>query len=1148
VLLQRDPLASAPPPPTPSAAVDDALSGGGEMGALIRATDWSQTPLGSSRDWPQSLRTALSIMLESRFAMVVAWGPEFRFFYNNGYRPILGGKHPAALGRPGHEIFPEVWDVVGPEFERVRRGESFAIEDWLLPLDRNGYLENCWFTLSYSPIRDESGGVGGLLAVVAETTDRVQGERRLATLRELARYSSEAANAEDVCHRATKILGDNPLDVPFSLIYARSSSGDSAQLVASSGLASDSPAALPKIDLRELNSQESGWPLARAINDREAVVVTDLARRFGNLPGGPVDEPAHTALVLPLVRSGDTEPYGAVILGVSPRRALDDRYRGFLELVAEQIVGGVANARAYEAERRRAEALAELDRAKTMFFSNVSHEFRTPLTLMLGPLEDLLSGARGDLGAAARDEVAAAHRNALRLLRLVNSLLDFSRLEAGRARALYQPVDLAALTSDLASVFRAAVERAGLRFEVRCPALGEPVYVDRGMWEKIVFNLLSNALKFTFDGAIGLELRVAGEFVELEVRDTGIGIPVEEQANVFKRFHRVQDARARTHEGTGIGLALVHDLAMLHGGDVRLTSAPNHGSSFVVRVRRGTAHLAAVQLDAAPAAEPTSIRAEAFVEEALLWLPEPAANESRGARIEARGERPAAHILVVDDNADMRSYVHRLLESRYEVETASNGEEALAAIAQRQPDLVLTDVMMPRLDGFGLVRALRSSDATRGIPVIMLSARAGEESAVEGLSQGVDDYIVKPFAARELLARVQTHIELARARTLAIRERARVAEQERRRFASIFESAPAVICILRGPDHVFEAANAAYRELVGHRELVGKTVREAFPDVAGQGYFELLDQVYTTGKPYVGTEARLVLQRGSDGQLEEVFVNFVYQPLIEPDGSISGVFCHGYDVTPQVRARREVQALYERVHDANDTKMKFLASMSHELRTPLNAIIGYADLLTLGVRGRLAAEQLSDIERIVTAARYLLGLINDILNFTRVEAGHLDLDLKAVAVDSLLDRTRELVSQPLSQNALQFEYEPPPPGLAIEADAERTQQILLNLLTNAIKFTAPGGRVLLSCDADETTVRIRVGDTGCGIPEAQLERVFEPFVQINAPSAGGVRHGVGLGLAISRDLARRMGGDITLTSRVGVGSEFVVLLRRSATT
>ena len=976
----------------------------------MKDIDWSQTPLGPVDQWPQSLRTSIAIMLESLFAMVVAWGPEFRFFYNDPYRPVLGTKHPNALGKPGHEIFPEVWHAVGPEFERVRRGEAFATQDWLLPIERAGYLENVWFTLSYSPIRDESGAVGGVLAVVSETTDRVQSERGLATLRELARGSNDAKTLTCVCERATTIFADNPIDVPFSLAYVLDPNGHQARLVSTSNVAHGSKAAPLVIDLTSADADDANWPLKAAIESHELVVVGDLTQRFGVMPGGPDTEPAHKALVLPLNRAGSQVPYGVLIVGVSPRRALDDRYRGFFELAAEQVASAMATASAYEEERHRAEMLAELDRAKTAFFSNVSHEFRTPLTLMLGPLEDLLGGSRGQLPDVARDDIAATHRNALRLLKLVNTLLDFSRVEAGRARAAYEPVDLGALTVDLASVFRAAIERAGLHFTVNCQPLREPVYVDRAMWEKIVLNLLSNALKFTFTGEISVTLRAVGEFAELEVRDTGVGIPASEHEDVFKRFHRVQNVRARTHEGTGIGLALVRDLAILHGGDVQLASTPDVGSSFVVRIRRGTAHLPSSHVGASPSLASTAIRPDAYVEEALRWLPDvtpsadvPVANS--GATATEREGR----ILVVDDNADMLAYISGLLRDRYDVMVARDGEDALRQMAVSLPDLVLTDVMMPRVDGFELLRALRDDERTRELPVILLSARAGEDSAVQGLARGADDYIVKPFAARELLARVQTHLGLARVR---------------------------------------------------------------------------------------------------------------------------------------LSARREMQEMYDRVQDANETKMKFLAAMSHELRTPLNAILGYADLLTLGVRGKLADAQTNDVVRIQSAAHYLLGLINDILNFTRLEAGQVDLAIDRVPVHVLFERVHDLLAQPAAEKGIRFDFTAPAKSIAVNADPERVQQILLNLVTNAFKFTEAGGAVSIACDMSDETVNLHVRDTGCGIAEAQWSRIFEPFVQVERTRDRGGRHGVGLGLAISRDLARRMSGDITVTSALGGGSDFVLSLPR----
>jgi len=780
---------------------EDCLSGGGEMGALMRSTRWAGSAFGAVSEWPQSLRTAISIMLESRFAMVVAWGPDFRFFYNDRYRPILGTKHPAALGAPGVEIFPEVWPVVGPEFERVARGEAFAVDDWLLPLDRNGYLENCWFTLSYSPIRDETGGVGGVLAVVAETTGRVEGERRLATLRELARRAADAQTPEQACSNAADVFGANPIDVPFALIYLLDGDGLIARRLDSVGIAADHPANVASVNIESRAGDV--WRIADVIRSGETVVHADLVRRIGLFSGGPYEEHPHTAILLPLSRPGSEHPYGVLVAGVSPRRALDDPYRGFFELAADHIATGISNAVALEEARRRAAALAEIDRAKTAFFSNVSHEFRTPLTLMLGPAADLLSGAHGALTGAQRGQLHILQRNASRLLKLVNALLDFSRIEAGRTQASYVETDVAALTRELAGAFRSLLEHAGLHFEVTCDAIDEPVYVDRDMWEKIVLNLLSNAFKFTFEGSVVVALRQRGHAVELEVRDTGAGIPERELPRIFDRFHRVEGTRSRTFEGSGIGLALTYELVRLHGGTITVASRPGEGSVFRVLMPTGRAHLPADRIGSAASLAPAAAGVAPFVDEALQWLPAASAEPRRGAlgaddgAAGSRAEK-RERILVVDDNADMREYLRQLL-CDWHVETATDGVHALEAARSRPPDLVLTDVMMPRLDGFGLLRELRRDPQTRAVPVLMLSARAGEEARVSGLSAGADDYVTKPFSARELTARVHSLLALSKAR--------REAELQKQHLHSLFMQAPTPIVILRGPEHVVELAN-----------------------------------------------------------------------------------------------------------------------------------------------------------------------------------------------------------------------------------------------------------------------------------------------------------------------------------------------------
>jgi signal transduction histidine kinase/DNA-binding response OmpR family regulator len=498
-----------------------------------------------------------------------------------------------------------------------------------------------------------------------------------------------------------------------------------------------------------------------------------------------------------------------LIAGVNPTRKLDPEYQTFYELLAGQVATAIQNARTAEEDRKRADALAEIDRAKTVFFSNVSHEFRTPLTLMLGPVEDLLSRSHTDLSPAAKNQLELVNRNGSRLLRLVNTLLDFSRIEAGRMQAVYQRTDLSAFTIELASVFRSATEKAGLRLELDCPPIEEPVFIDRDMWEKIVLNLISNAFKFTFEGEIAISLIPAGKYVELRVRDTGVGIPANEIPRLFDRFHRVQNTRSRTHEGSGIGLALVQELVRLHSGMVRVESAPGKGSIFIVSLPVGSAHLPADRIGSARSLASTAVGATPFLEEALGWLPTseqtlPQDELPTGLELlqvpcppvsgNADASAKRARVLIADDNADMRKYLVRLLAERYEVHAVPDGKAALESVREHVPDLILSDVMMPELDGLGLVQELRSDPNTKTIPIILLSARAGEESRVEGMEHGADDYLIKPFSARELLARVQTHMEMARVRKQAEENLLRRTEQ----FETLLNEAPLAVYMIDG--------------------------------------------------------------------------------------------------------------------------------------------------------------------------------------------------------------------------------------------------------------------------------------------------------------------------------------------------------------
>ncbi len=523
--------------------------------------------------------------------------------------------------------------------------------------------------------------------------------------------------------------------------------------------------------------------------------------------------------MVPLLQQGGA-PLGFLVAALNRYRALDDGYRGFVELVAGHIAAAVGSARSYRDQQQRAEELAELDRAKTTFFSNVSHEFRTPLTLILGPVDELRSRADG-LDQRARHELDLVHRNGLRLAKLVNTLLDFSRIQAGRMQARFEPVDLSAFTAELASVFRSAIERAGLTFTVDCPPLDEPVYLDREMWEKVVLNLLSNALKFTFEGSItvrvGRDHADADGYAIVTVTDTGIGVPAAEMPRLFERFHRIESARARSTEGSGIGLALVKELVGLHGGTITADSYEGTGTTFTVRLPFGAAQLAGDEAAGPPGARATAgVIAEPYVQEALRWLPTDTNSwsDSRSgtgtiatmtALTAAESGSDQTRVLVADDNADMREYLTDLLRAHgYEVTGVTDGQQALEAIRVQLPDLVISDVMMPRLDGLQMLTALRRDPRTGALPVLLLSARAGQEASIEGLQAGADDYLVKPFAAAELLARVRANVELARLRNHQARWRSALVDSLQEAFFVCDENG-AVIEI-----------NAAFTEILGY--------------------------------------------------------------------------------------------------------------------------------------------------------------------------------------------------------------------------------------------------------------------------------------------------------------------------------------------
>jgi signal transduction histidine kinase len=977
----------------------------GEMARRFREFDWSATSLGPVEFWPESWRNAVQIILDSSFPTALALGKELIYFYNDAFIPLAGSsRHPSALGTPVPVAWKEIWEqILLSRFNHtLTTCEPTGEADLLMPLERSGYLEETYVTFSFAALRDDQNLPSGIFCTAIENTGRVIAERRMNCLRALAARSSFAETPEAACQSAVATLEGNPRDLPFVLLYLLDKTGKRAYLAGTTGLVS-LPANVPMtLDLTENDS----CSITKVAATRAVQLIENVQPIFENLMRTPEVTPQQ-ALALPVLNPGSEHLAAVLIAGVNPMRPLDES-RAFLELIANHLETAISSARAKQHVRERAQALAELDRAKTVFFSNVSHELRTPLTLLLAPLDDLLS--RTTIDSADRQLLEIARRGGGRLLKLVNSLLEFSRIEAGRIEASYEATDLANLTTDLASVFRSAFERGGVALTLDCPKLPEDVFVDRDMWEKIVLNLMSNAFKFTLKGEVRVTQQAMGDFIQLEVRDTGCGVAAEDLARLFERFFRGRASQARTHEGSGIGLSLVQELVKLHGGSIEASSEVGVGTTITVRIPRGSTHLPADRIGVGRALQRARIGALPFVEEALGWLPDGARGHMDGkptgddiATVVVPSDAMKARVLVVDDNADMRGYLSRLLGERWQVETASDGIAALQVIQANPPDIVLADVMMPGMDGFDLLNLIRTQEAIAKVPVMLLSARAGEEASAEGLRAGADDYIIKPFSARELVARVESRIAQARLRA----------------------------------------------------------------------------------------------------------------------------------------AEREARQAAEQANRARDV---FFTMLSHELRTPLMAVLAWTALL----KGNKLdpAEAVHALDLIERNARVQRRLVDDLLDISRIVTGRLRIDPRPVGTLAQMISTVVDSFRPAAlAKRLTVETTLESTAGTVHGDSERLQQVVWNLLSNAIRFTPAGGRIQIQYGRDGDHVELLVRDSGQGIAPEALPHLFERYWQGANTQRRSHGQGLGLGLAIAHRIIELHGGSIAASSEgEGTGSTFTVRL------
>ncbi len=480
-------------------------------------------------------------------------------------------------------------------------------------------------------------------------------------------------------------------------------------------------------------------------------------------------------------------------------------------------------------------------------------------------------------------------------------------------------------------------------------------------------------------------------------------------------------------------------------------------------------------------------------------------------------------VLLADDNADMRDYLRRLLSTHYEVTAVTNGVEALQSALDSPPDLVLSDVMMPRLDGFGLLAKLRSHPTTSIVPVILVSARAGEEAQTEGLEAGADDYLVKPFSARELLARVGSNLAMARVR----RGAAEALRKSEERLQQIFSQAPVAICVLRGPEFVYELANPHYQAILPNRVLVGRPLLEAVPEVS-PSIVAILHGVYESGKPFAADEYLVPLDRDQDGVAEDCWFNFVYTPLCDSDGTISGIVAVAVDVTSQVLARRELER-------ANRELEEFAYVSSHDLQEPLRMVNIYTQLLARELKPSLTTAAQGYAKHVHTGVGRMEQMLRDLLNFSRVthNDGAEILECGPADLNASLSQALNILEGRLEEERASLTADPLP---MVRGDEVQIAQVFQNLISNALKYRKteepPALHVAAQREGQEWIISVR--DNGIGFDQSHAERIFGLFKRLHKDQYPGT----GLGLAICKRIVERYGGRIWAESRLGEGSTF----------
>ncbi|KAK6907214.1 hypothetical protein I203_101204 [Kwoniella mangroviensis CBS 8507] len=1209
---------------------------------LVENIDWSKTPLGDRALWKDAIDPVLSITFESRSSDCVWLGPDLRLIYNKGYSLLLD--HPKAFGSPAKEVWAPIWHTIEPYVKQCLAGTPVYKDDDPIFWKRygNNTLLEHYHSWRYVPIVGKDGSIVGIFNQSMEVTEKVLQDRRLASSRDLSERILIVRSMEEYFGAITEVLEEYPKDAPFFMCYKIQQVENNAShvqvdatLEASVGVPETHPSAQqkysftlpptrtranfgPNVDrissptLSAISALSSGsgrvchvtsdghqWPILKALHTRQCVIVDDCRELIEGYSIRQWDELPFAAIVIPICSDGSIDiPDAVIIMGLNVRRPFDAGYDGWVNSIRAQLVQSMSTVKAAEAEQRMEEDNTRMERAKTAWFRGAAHDLRSPLTLIAGPLSDLLDD---NPTPKQRLAITTAQRNIDRLMRLINALMDFSRLEAGRMEGRFLPTDLGEFTTGLAGLFRPAVERLGIQYTIDVEPRDQLTYVDPTLFETVLSNIIGNALKYTEKGSITVQIRYT-DYAEVSVIDTGVGIPEDEIPLVTEWYHRATNAIHAGTQGSGLGLALAKELLRLHDGDLIVTSkvaaspGDTHGSIFTARI----------PLSFKPS-PPTSSASPgmfgkygtAVANEAMRWTKEDAESSSEGAATDSAIGSASKFsegflfdrtdtILLVEDNVDMRRYIKQIFSPFCTIIEANNGREALEMAISNPPNLILSDMLMPQMNGLDLLQEIRNHPNTRITPMVLLSAVAGDESRVEALMMGAEDYLAKPFKPKELVARVHLHLQVGKKRA----HLEKLFNERETEIAVLSDYCPSGIMRADGTNGMITYANRAWRE---QSDLLLDDPNK-WPEYVDDETRERLQTVW--GDYLKGSEKELrVNWKYNTGKV----ISGIFIKLDRVNPNMSGILGCTTDITHEEQRLAEAEQRRQEAEESKHQQELLIDLTSHEIRTPVSAILQCSSLVKenlISLKDQLRGsgsigfcptkELLDDLEEDVEALEsiYQCGLVQeriagDVLSLARIQLDMLS--LYDIEVD--LRKEARKVSSVFASEAktkridLQLQFgETLEMGkiMSIKTDPVRLGQVVTNLISNAIRFTSAGDvrRITVKYDisfnppaedtcalphsigipsylpAEEDTplwLFVSVTDTGPGMSPKELAVLFKRFAQGNK-MIHTKYGGSGLGLFICRKITELLGGRIEVLSQLGEGSVFRFFIKTRTVT